>query len=361
LFRCLLKTKTEEMNELNVSRLEDLSVEIFFEIFEYLTPGELYLSVAHLNTRINSILKKQPNLIISTRNHLKPALSFFDSFMSLHIDLSRTTGSCLSQFQFLNFANIRSLHVSLIYYTWWTVITIDELNSFIDPNRCPLLESLRLSGCTTRLAEFIFTGAFRHLKVCIIETCQELVFSTSTITSVETLRRLFIHGQNENEFQKILSICPNMNYFRFNFNHKLPSFIFSNVHYPLLKYLQIGVLRDFLFHDGQFDIFLSHFPNLVEFSFSVRQCDQHGEIIDFAKVADCLRERLPRLNKLDWRIYLWRKYPYFLYINQFPLIAKMHQLFRSLRKCDSLLYITSFNFNFKYADRRYYIRPPSES
>ena len=82
MFFYLLKRKTEEMNnKFNVSRLEDLSVEIFYEIFEYLAPDELYLSMAHLNTRINSILKKQPNLIISTKNHLKPALSFFDSFI----------------------------------------------------------------------------------------------------------------------------------------------------------------------------------------------------------------------------------------------------------------------------------------
>jgi len=350
------------MSKLNVTRLEDLSVEILFEIFEYLTPDELYSSIAHLNIRLNSILKKQPNLIISTKNHLQPVLSFFDSFVSLTIKLPNTANqSRLSQFQFLNLVNIRSLCISIIYYAWWTVVSIDELNLFIHPDRCPLLESLHLSCCTTTLAEFIFTGTFRHLKVCVIKSCQDLVFSTSMITSAETLRRLSIAGRNEHEFQKILSMCPNLNFLYFNYDHKLPSSICSNVHYPLMKCLRIERLSDFVFHDGQFDIFLSHFPNLVEFYLAADQCCQNGEIIDFVKVADCLRHRLPRLKKLDWHIYLWGEYPYYLYVDQFPMIAQMHELFRSINKCDSLLYIRSFNLNYKYTDRRHYIRPSSRS
>jgi len=128
-----------------------------------------------------------------------------------------------------------------------------------------------------------------------------------------------------------------------------------------MKRLCIERPCDFLFNDGQFDSLLSLFPNLLDFYLAVDHCRQHDEIIDFVKVAECLHHRLPRLKKLDWRIYLCRKYPYYLYVDQFPLIAQMHQLFRCLRKCDSLLYITSFNFNSKYSDRRYYVRPSSQS
>ena len=366
MFFYLLKRKTEEMNKFNVSRLEDLSVEIFYEIFEYLTPDELYLSMAHLNTRINSILKKQPNLIISTKNHLKPALSFFDSFISLYIDLfytSYTAGSCLSQFQFLNLSNIRSLRIYILYYAWWTIVSIDELNLFINPNRCPLVESLNLSCCTKKLAEFIFSGAFRHLKVCFIKDYEEKVLLSTTAGSLKRLRRFFTEGQNGNEFQKIFSMCPNLNslHFGLRVDDKWPSFMFSTLRYPLMKRLCIERPCDFLFNDGQFDSLLSLFPNLLDFYLAVDHCRQHEEIIDFVKVAECLHHRLPRLKKLDWRIYLCRKYPYSLYVDQFPLIAQMHQLFRCLRKCDSLLYITSFNFNSKYSDRRYYVRPSSQS
>jgi hypothetical protein len=350
------------MSKLNVTRLEHLSVEILFEIFEYLTPDELYSSIAHLNIRLNSILKKQPNLIISTKTHLKPVLSFFDSFVSLNITFPNSANqSRLSQFQFLNLANIRSLCIRIEYDTWWTVVSIDELNLFIHPDRCPLLESLNLSCCTTTLAGFIFRGAFRHLKVCVIKSCQDLLLSTSMITSADTLRRLSMAGRNEDEFQKILFICPNLNFLHFNYDHKLPLSLCSNVRYPLMKCLRIERLSDFVFHDGQFDIFLSHFPNLVDFNLCADQCHQHGEIIDFVKVADCLRHRLPHLKKLDWRIYLWRKYPSYLYVDQFPLIAQMHELFRSVKKCGSLLYIRSFNLNYKYTDRCHYIRPSSKS
>jgi hypothetical protein len=351
------------MSKLNVTRLEDLSVEILFEIFEYLTPDELYSSIAHLNIRLNSILKIQPiKLIISKKAHLKPVLSFFDSFVSLNITFPNSANQYrLSQFQFLNLINIRSLSIYIVYYVGWTVVSIDELNLFIHPDRCPLLESLNLSCCTTRLAEFIFTGAFRHLKVCVIKNCQDLLFLPSMINSAETLRQLSMAGRNEHEFQKILSMCPNLNFLYFNYNHKLPSSLCSNVHYPLMKHLRIERLSDFVCHDGQFDIFLSHFPNLVDFYLAASQCHEHGEIIDFVKVADCLRHRLPRLKKLDWRIYLWRKYPHYLYVDQFPLIAQMHELFRSVNKCDSLLYIRSFNLNYNYTDRCHYIRPSSKS
>jgi hypothetical protein len=349
------------MNELNVSRLEDLSVEIFFEIFQYLKPDELYSSITHLNTRINSILKKQPNLIISTKNHLKPVLSFFDSFISLYIDLSYTSytdGSCLSQFQFLNLSNTRSLHIKISYYAWWTFVSIDELNSFINPNRCPRIESLRLSCCTTKLAEFIFTGAFRHLKVCVIKDYEEKVLPSITAGSLKSLRRFVTRGQNGNQFEKILSMCPNLNLLHFGLNDKWPSFMFSKLRYPLMTRLQIERPHDFLFNDGQFDSLLSFFPNLIDFYLGVNHGRQHFEIIDFVKVTGYLHNRLPHLKKLNWLIYLCRrKHPSWLYVDQFPLIAQMHKLFRCLRKCDSLLYITSSDFNLKYANRHYYIRP----
>ncbi len=345
------------MNESNVSRLEDLSVELLFEIFEYLTPDELYASIVDLNTHLNSILKKQPNLFLVTRSHLNPVLSFLDSFVTIHIHLTYSTQSRLSQFQFLNLVNIRSLHIYISYYAYWNIVSIDELNSFIHPNRCPLLESLRLPCCTTMLAEFIFTGAFRYLKVCVINAYEENVLPSTTIGSLKTLRRFVTNGQNGNDFQAILSMCPNLNLLYFELSDEWPSLISSTLQYPFMKHLYIERPDDFLFNDGQFDSLLSLFPNLVDFYIAADQ--RHGEIIDFVKVADCLRHRLPHLKKLEWRIYLCRSYPWSLYVDQFPLIAQMHPLFKSLGKCQSLLHITSYNFTLKYSYSRHrcYIRP----
>ncbi|CAF3849141.1 unnamed protein product [Rotaria sp. Silwood1] len=128
-----------------------------------------------------------------------------------------------------------------------------------------------------------------------------------------------------------------------------------------MKRLVIERPREFRFNDGQFDSLLSLFPNLIGFYLAVGHCREHAETIDFVKMADCLRHRLPRLKKLDMLIYLCRKYPYYLYVDQFPSIAQMHKLFRCLRKCDSLLYITSYNFNIEYANYSYYVRPSSKS
>ncbi|CAF0800166.1 unnamed protein product [Adineta steineri] len=345
------------MNEINVRRLEDLPVEILFEIFKYLKPEELYSSMAHLNIRMNMILKKQPNLKISIYC-LKPALSFFDSFTSLTIRFDNRNKLHLYQFQYLNLINLRSLNIDIVYYQWWTVVSEDELNTFITPDRCPLLKYLRLSGCTTKLTEFIFTGAFPYLKKCIIKNCQEF-FSTSSTTSTKFLRYLHMHSKNESDFHRMLSMCPKLQHLHFH-SDKLPSTQIQNIHYPLLKCLSLRRLKNFLFHNGEFDIFLSYFPNLINFNLTVDHSRNHDEIIDFAQVADCLHRRIPRLKKLKLNIYLCRTYPYQLFVDQFPLIAQMHELFRSINKCDSLIYIRSFDFNPLYMDYWHYIRPASE-
>ena len=100
-------------------RLEDLPVEILFEIFEYFKPDELYSLITHLNLRMNIILKNQPNLKISIKNHLEPALSFFNSFTSLTINFNYQIKSHLYQFQYLNLLNIRSLRIVGLCIQWW--------------------------------------------------------------------------------------------------------------------------------------------------------------------------------------------------------------------------------------------------
>ncbi|CAF0845919.1 unnamed protein product [Adineta steineri] len=345
------------MDEINVRRLEDLPVEILFEIFKYLKFEELYSSMAHLNIRMNMILKKQPNLKISIYL-LKPALSFFDSFTSLTIKFDERNKLHLYQFRYLNLINLRSLSIIILFYEWWVVTSEDELNAFINPDRCPLLRYLRLPNCTTKLTEFIFTGAFPYLKKCIIIDCQEF-FSTSSKSLAKALHYLHIHSKNGNEFHRMLSMCPKLKHLHFH-SDELPSTQIRNIHYPFLKCLNIGLLMNFLFHNGQFDIFLSYFPNLISFDLSVHHSCYHNEIVDFAQVADCLRRRIPRLKKLKLHICLSKTYPSQLFFVQFPLIAQMHELFRSINGCPWFIRIESFDFNPPYIDYWHYIRPTSE-
>jgi hypothetical protein len=338
-------------------RLEDLPVEILFEIFKYFKADELYSLITDLNLRMNIILKNQPNLKISTKNHLEPALSFFNSFTSLTINFNYQMKSDLYQFQHLNLLNIRSLRIIGVCIEWWTMISFDELNAFINPNRCPLVKYLHLPGCTTELVEFIFTGAFRYLKICSIKNYNEFIFSTSTTTSVESLRQLRIRAKNENVFEKILSTCSKLNSFGFDC-YKFPSIALPNVCYPLMKYLKIARPHGVFFHTGEFDNFLSHFPNLLQLDLTVDQDYEQDEMIDFAKLADCFRHRIPHLNKLSLTIYFSRKYGYHLsYRNQFRSIAQMHELFRCIMRCQWLIYINSFDCKRTYAGLQHYIRP----
>jgi hypothetical protein len=102
----------EEMADASVFHFEDLPVEIFTEIFRYLSARELYSSFSRLNIRLDSILKSLYNLFLVTAPHWDPVLSFFDSFSAVQIYFSDLNSSTLSQFNVSNFVDVRSFSIS---------------------------------------------------------------------------------------------------------------------------------------------------------------------------------------------------------------------------------------------------------
>jgi anti-anti-sigma regulatory factor len=66
------------------THFEDLSNEIFFEIFDYLHALDIFTSFTSLNRRISSILQSIPLRIVISRNHCRRQINFLSSQLTFH-------------------------------------------------------------------------------------------------------------------------------------------------------------------------------------------------------------------------------------------------------------------------------------
>ncbi|CAF2251816.1 unnamed protein product [Rotaria magnacalcarata] len=66
------------------THLEDLSNEIFFEIFDYLHALDIFSAFASLNKRISSILRSISLCILISRNHCRNQIDFLSSHLTFH-------------------------------------------------------------------------------------------------------------------------------------------------------------------------------------------------------------------------------------------------------------------------------------
>ncbi|CAF3029356.1 unnamed protein product, partial [Rotaria sp. Silwood2] len=66
------------------THLEDLSNEIFFEIFEYLHALDILTSFTSLNQRISSILQSIPLRIIILHNYCRRQIDFLSYYLTFH-------------------------------------------------------------------------------------------------------------------------------------------------------------------------------------------------------------------------------------------------------------------------------------
>ncbi|CAF1366822.1 unnamed protein product, partial [Rotaria sordida] len=66
------------------THFEDLSNEIFFEIFDYLHALEIFTSFTSLNKRISSILQSIPLRIVVLYNHSRRQVDFISSHLTFH-------------------------------------------------------------------------------------------------------------------------------------------------------------------------------------------------------------------------------------------------------------------------------------
>jgi hypothetical protein len=70
-----------------------------------------------------------------------------------------------------------------------------------------------------------------------------------------------LHMKTENSYCahdfSTKTICPSLIYLDFSCDDIVSPFVFTGQNYPSIKYLGLGRLKSFLFHDGKFDYLLS--------------------------------------------------------------------------------------------------------
>jgi hypothetical protein len=340
----------DEMDEASALQLEDLPVEILVKICRYLSARELYSSFSRLNIRLDSILKSLCTLFLITVPHWDPVLSFFDSYHGVQIYFNDLCPSTLSQFNFTYFIGVRSFSIFHSSYSDRFIEPIEQLERFICPDLCPYLQSLQIPYCSQKLADWIFTDAFPHLKRCHLYDVpyQNIVLPSSSNNKLPAFRQLTIRQLNGDVLENILLLCSSLRYLDFFCNSKLSPFIHVNAPYTSLKRLRLSRLKCFLFHDGQFDSLLSLFPNLTLFDLTVEQHHLYIETIDFVKIGQCLRYRLPRLSSLELRIYVTLRNHSSLWRYNSEEICQLHPLFKYFNKSDDLLHIASLDFSLSY-------------
>lgn len=343
-----------------IIRLEDLPVEILMEIFVYFTADEIYLSFSQLNNRLNLILKSLPNLILVIHKHLDPSVvSFFYSFNKILIKFKREPFFCDCQSHPINGGN-RLFEIYPTLDNEWYSPYLNNIENIIRPNICSRLQSLVLPATSPELTQLIFRGEFLRLRNCHLGKCKpiNLPLSMTTIQQ-QNFRQLTIREQNGYELETILLICSSLVYLDFSCVNFIPPFIFINRCFPSMKCLRLGRLKNFFFHNGQFDLLLSLFPNLLQFHLTADQCREHVETIKFKEIAHYLRHRCPLLKILVLRIYMQGHMRYSSSIGSFKEITKMHSLFNYVFKCQSLLMITSHGFIQHHVYTYRYARPSS--
>ena len=206
------------------------------------------------------------------------------------------------------------------------------------------------------MVQSIFNGEFPRLEICHLDQCKPLVLPLSTTIQQQSLCQLTIQEQYGCGLETVLSLCPSLIYLDFSCNDVVSSFILTTVSFSSTKYLRLGRLERFLFHSGQFDFFLSLFPNLHHFHLTVNQCHQHNEIIQFEKLDECLCHRLPVLKILDLCIYTTHDMHYPLGMIEPRILSQMHSLPKYIEECKSLLIIASYGFVPNYSYIRQYAR-----
>jgi hypothetical protein len=351
------------MNDSTVFQLEDLPMEIFVEIYQYLSVHDLYFSFSHLNSRLNSIFKSLPNLNLIATSHLDPVLSFFKSFstVQLHFDCSRS--SILSQFNLSNFIGIQSFTIDLTVDSLDYIQPVEQLEEFLHPDLSPHLRFLRIPYCSKRLIRWIFTGAFPQLKACHLyhDRYSRIILSSLTNHRLPYLRQLTIHNCDGDDLETVLLMCPNLNYLEFSLDSVLPPFDHLNSPYLSLKRLRLFRIRSFLFHhNDQFDSLLSYFPNLIHFDLIADQCSVQDERLDLDKVAQYFNHRVPHLKVLNLRVYVTNRNRSSLVRHTFTQISQLHSLFKCLGRTGGFVHIASFDFTKTCFYDHKFVRPASE-
>ena len=302
------------MNNL-ISTIEIFPNELFIELFEYLSPSELYQMFYNLNSRFNSMIKSLQHLHLilqedwDTNERISPFFASQISILTIKHD---------EFIDFSSYSNLQSLKLSMP--------TITQCNA-IQPSLLPKLKHLFISNLfftdnSEQLCRLIFSSSFSHLQTCRID---RITFNRHYSYLSLSLRQLTISPctWKTNLYQQIFQACPNLTHLRI-IRLRNVSFKFLTNHFSLhtsLRYLSMhfySIGNDWYHH---IHWLLTHVPNLESFILRIEQNETNIEFpLDL--LAKLLIRYLPFLINLKIKISLNK----FL-SKELNLIEQLHPLF----------------------------------
>ena len=260
------------MNDINPS-IEIFPNELLLEIFDYISPYNLYNAFFNLNFRLNSIINSLQNLHLilqedwDNKEHIIPSFaSQISTLIIKHDEL----------IDFSSYTNIRSLKLSMP--------TAKQCNAIL-PSLLPHLEHLYISNLyfsdnSEQLCRLIFSSSFSRLRTCHID---RLTFSNYHSCSSLSLHQLTISPSTwkVNMYSQIFNACPNLIYLRIirlrNISFELsPNFIrpHTSIRHLHIHFYSIG--NEWYNH---IDWLLSNMPNLQTFTLLI---DQNNTNLEFS-------------------------------------------------------------------------------
>lgn len=253
------------------SQLELLPNEILNEIFHYFDATDLFRAFFNLNIRFNSLLQSLNNLCFTVYISNPDKFEYYSKF-SFYTTTLRL--GCKPLINFHDFPNIRRMkfiyptsqqlkQLRINNYPYLEYLSIDDIDFlFLDEDMCDLTEK-------------IFSNGFPNLKFTKFPVFT-FNFSNFNFTQLPELRSLTIDSIDFSVFQIILSICPNLNFFRFTIYrpHRQPTSLqfHSNLKQMIIE---IGPCV-FITDDSTIDDYLQCVPNLEELT--IHRKEQHLNI-----------------------------------------------------------------------------------
>jgi hypothetical protein len=223
----------------NITQLEDLSNDLFLEIFDYLHALDLFMAFSSLNNRISSILSLTPLHIVISKLHRQHQLQFLSSYLthhahqvisvSIHDQLHDFSSVISFIFDRHTFHNLRSCKFYCIHLSseFDTVIeklkSLNKLVSFgiVQPQNIVLSDANK-----QHLSKAILTHQSTHLRSVNLTfrySYPKLVTNIAMNSTVTSLRMLF-HGSTVT--CSIYSLLPVLR------------------HYCALRMLRISIIND---------------------------------------------------------------------------------------------------------------------
>jgi len=226
----------------NITQFEDLSNELFFEIFEYFHALDLFITFSSLNKRISSILSVTQLHIIITKLHCHYQMQILSSYLTHH---AHQVISITLEDQLRDFTSVISF--------FFNQHTFENLRSCRFHSICP---SSNLTDVLQKINNLNKLVAFRISQPKDIplsnEIKQELTTTILTCKSFKLIDLSFSY--NYPKLNTYLAFNSTLTTLRMRFRGStIPCSIYSFL--PILRqYRALRVLRIHVYNDGNSNI-----------------------------------------------------------------------------------------------------------